>query len=333
MISRPNSRWVPVPWQELPGLGQDDLVAAWNAWLKSCERPPEALAALCPEVRQLSLADSAERWAWLVQRWQPYRIDPVQAAGQAGLLTGYYEPEFEARRVPDARFRYPLYAPPSSLRAGQRWYSREEIDTLTEAQQALRGRALAYLADPVEVLVLHIQGSGRIQLRDADDRVQRMRLAFAAHNGHPYQSVGRWLRDQGELRDASWPGIADWLARNPQRVNELLWRNPRVVFFRLEALDDFDAGFGPRGAQGVALTPERSIAVDPGSIPFGTPVWLRTEGATLNLQQLVLAQDTGGAIVGARRADLFLGWGARAGELAGRLHQPLQLWALWPRQP
>ncbi|GAB4401776.1 MAG: murein transglycosylase A [Rhodoferax sp.] len=331
-IERGSSRWVPVPWSDLPGLGRDDLVAAWNAWLKSCERAPDALAALCPEIRQLSLADEAQRWTWLVQRWQPYRIDPVQTGTPSGLLTGYYEPEFEAQRVADARFRYPLYAPPAGLRAGSRWYSRQEIDTLPEAQNALRDRVLAYLADPVDVLVLQIQGSGRVRLREPDGQTRRMRLAFAGHNGHPYQSVGRWLLDQGELRDATWPSISQWLARQPLRVNEVLWRNPRVVFFRLEALSDFDAGFGPRGAQGVALTPGRSIAVDPGSIPLGTPVWLHTEGTTLNLQQLVLAQDTGAAIVGARRADLFLGWGDQAGELAGRLRQPVRLWALWPRK-
>ena len=127
-------------------------------------------------------------------------------------------------------------------------------------------------------------------------------------------------------------GIRDWLTANPQRQNELLWQNPRYVFFREEALTGSDAAFGPRGAQGVALTPGRSIAVDRQSIPYGTPVWLATPGPTASLQRLVLAQDTGSAITGAVRADYFVGWGAAAGELAGRLRQPLQLWALWPKQ-
>ena len=147
-----------------------------------------------------------------------------------------------------------------------------------------------------------------------------------------YQSIGRWLLDQGELRDASWPGIRAWLMQNPQRTAELLWRNPRVVFFKEEPLNDFDAAFGPRGAQGVPLTPGRSIAVDPDSIPYGTPVWLASVGPSLSLQRLVLAQDTGSAITGALRADYFVGWGAQAGELAGRLKQPLRLWVLWPKQ-
>ena len=123
------------------------------------------------------------------------------------------------------------------------------------------------------------------------------------------------------------------MLQNPQRVTELLWRNPRVVFFKEETLGDFDAGFGPRGAQGVPLTPGRSIAVDPESIPYGTPVWLSSEGANLVLNRLVLAQDTGSAIVGPLRADYFVGWGDEAGELAGRFKQALRLWVLWPKQP
>ena len=118
---------------------------------------------------------------------------------------------------------------------------------------------------------------------------------------------------------------------NPQRVRELVNVNPRYVFFREEPLSDLDAQFGPRGAQGVALTPGRSIAVDPGSIPYGTPVWLSTQGPAGRFNKLVLAQDTGSAIVGAVRADYFTGWGDDALALAAGLKQPLQLWALWPK--
>ncbi|MDD2713697.1 MAG: MltA domain-containing protein, partial [Simplicispira sp.] len=128
-----------------------------------------------------------------------------------------------------------------------------------------------------------------------------------------------------------WPGIRAWLAQNPQRTNELLWSNPRYVFFREEPLSPLDAQFGPRGAQGVPLTPGRSIAVDRQSIPYGTPVWLASTGPQVSMQRLVMAQDTGSAILGAVRADYFAGWGAEAGELAGRLKQGLRLWVLWPR--
>jgi membrane-bound lytic murein transglycosylase A len=196
----------------------------------------------------------------------------------------------------------------------------------------LQGRAIAYVADPVDAMVLQIQGSGRLRIAQADGSAQLVRVAYAGTNDQPYRSVGRWLLDQGLIKDASWPGIKAWLVQNPQRQQELLWSNPRVVFFKEEPLSDLDAGFGPKGAQGVALTPGRSIAVDAGAnIPYGTPVWLVSNGTQTKLQRLVLAQDTGSAITGAVRADYFAGWGAQAQELAGRLRQPLQMWVIWPK--
>jgi membrane-bound lytic murein transglycosylase A len=319
---------VPVAWEALPGLDEDALHEAWNAWLQSCARPAPAFAPLCAEVRRLSIGSGAEQRAWMTARLQPYRVETPQGAAE-GLLTAYYEPELPASRLPRADYPVPLYRPPAGLAARKPWYSRQEIDTLPEAQAALRGRELLYLADPVDALVLQIQGSGRLRVTEPDGTQRLVRLAFAGTNEQPYKSVGRWLLDQGALRDASWPGIKAWVAQNPQRVQELLWSNPRVVFFREEALPAPD--LGPRGAQGVPLTPGRSIAVDPLSIPYGTPVWLASSGPQTSLQKLVLAQDTGSAIVGAVRADYFVGWGEGAGELAGRLKQPLRLWVLWPR--
>ncbi|MDD2843426.1 MAG: MltA domain-containing protein [Rhodoferax sp.] len=332
-LLRGNSRWQPVAWSELPGFENDTLFEAWNAWLKSCERPGPVFAPLCPEVRRLSIGSAAEQRQWLLDRLQPYRVEPLQGGAAAGLLTAYFEPELQGRRLPAPGFSVPLYQAPASLKTRQPWFSRQEIDTQAAAQEALRGRAIVYLSDPVQAMVLQIQGSGRVKVTEPDGRTRDIRLAYAGHNGHPYQSIGRWLLDQGELRDATWPGIQAWLSRNPQRVNELLWRNPRVVFFKEEALGEFDAAFGPKGAQGVPLTPGRSIAVDPQSIPYGTPVWLASTGPQVTLQRLVLAQDTGSAIRGAVRADYFAGWGEAAGELAGRLKQPLQLWVLWPKAP
>lgn len=324
------SRWQPVHWSELPGFEDDALNEAWNAWLKSCERPPAAFAALCPQVRQLSIATPAEQRTWMRERLQPYRIEPLQGAGE-GLLTAYYEPLLEASRQPSAQFAVPLYRPPATLGTRKPWYTRQEIDTLPEVRAQLRGREIAWLADPLDALMLQIQGSGRVRITEPDGSQRVVRLAFAGSNDQPYRSVGGWLLQQGAVRDASWPGIKAWVRDNPQRLQELLWANPRTVFFREEPLDAFDAGFGPRGAQGVPLTPGRSIAVDKDSIPYGTPVWLASSGPAVTLQRLVLAQDTGSAIVGAVRADYFAGWGAEAGELAGRLKQSLQLWALWPR--
>ena len=331
VILRGNSRWQPVTWSELPGFENDALFEAWNAWLKSCERPGPVFAALCPEVRRLSIGSGAEQRQWLLEKLQPYRIEPLPGDPTAGLLTAYFEPELSAQRLPGAGYQVPLYRPPINLKSRQPWFSRQEMATVAAAKEALRGREIIYLSDPVQAMVLQIQGSGRIRVTEPDGSNRLIRLAYAGHNGHPYQSIGRWLLDQGELRDATWPGIQAWLQKNPQRVDELLWRNPRVVFFKEEPLGDFDAAFGPKGAQGVPLTPGRSIAVDPQSIPYGTPVWLASEGPQISLQRLVLAQDTGSAIRGAVRADYFAGWGAAAGDLAGRLKQPLRLWVLWPK--
>ncbi len=325
------SRWSPVRWAQLPGFGSDTLFEAWNAWIKNCERPGPTFAPLCADVRRLSIASSSEQRTWMLSKLQPYRVEPLDGAATEGLLTGYYEPSLPASRTPGNGYGAPLYALPATITTKKPWFTRQEMDTLPEAKAALRGREIAYLADPLDALVLQIQGSGRLRITEPDGSSRSVRLAFAGSNDQPYKSVGRWLLDQGLLKDASWPGIKAWAQANPQRLHEMLWSNPRMVFFKEEPLDGMDSAFGPRGAQGVALTPGRSIAVDRASIPYGTPVWLASSGPTASLQRLVFAQDTGSAIVGAVRADYFAGWGPDAGELAGRLKQGLQLWVLWPK--
>lgn len=332
-IWQAKSRWIPVQWRELPGWSQDDATQheAWNAWLKSCQNLATANAYLCPDIRRLSIASSGEQRAWMVQKLQPYRVESLQGPTD-GLLTSYYEPVLEASRKLRPGFTVPLYRSPTNTNGKNPWYTRQEMDTSPQVKAQLRGLEIAYVADPIDALILHIQGSGRVNMLEADGTKRTVRLAYASTNEQPYKSVGRWLLDQGGTRDVSWPGIKSWLARNPQRLNELLWSNPRVVFFREEVLSD--AQSGPNGAQGVPLTPGRSIAVDRGSIPYGTPVWLSSkgaDGAAQRFQKLVFAQDTGSAILGAVRADYFMGWGTEAGDLAGRIKQPLQMWALWPK--
>ena len=329
-ITTSKSRWVPVAWSELPGFADDNLYDAWNAWLKGCERPPANFARLCNDVRQLSIASADEQRTWLVDKLQPYRVEPLQGFGD-GLLTGYYEPMLEATRQPTASTNVPFYRPPATLAQRRPWYTRQEIDTLPDVGAQLRGREIAYIADPIDALMVQIQGSARVRITEANGSQRFVRLAFAGTNDQPYRSAGTWLLQQGAVRDASWAGIKAWAAQNPQRLNELLWSNPRYVFFREEALTDVDAAAGPRGAQGVPLTPGRSIAVDKDAIPYGTPVWLASSGPVANLQRLVFAQDTGSAIVGAVRADYFTGWGPEAGDVAGRMKQPLRMWVLWPR--
>ena len=329
-LSQSKSRWVPVEWNDLPGFSEDALFEAWNAWLRSCEKPAPAFAPLCGDVRRLSIASGEEQRAWMMDKLRPYRVEGNDGKVD-GMLTGYYEPFLDGSRMPGNGFNVPLYGPPADLGVRKPWYTRQQIDTLPAAQAALAGKVVAWVRDPVEAMVLHIQGSGRVKFLEADGSTKVVRLAFAGTNDQPYKSIGKWLLDQGLVRDATWPGITAWTMQNPQRVNELLWTNPRFVFFKEEQLSALDAAFGPRGAQGVPLTPGRSIAVDRASIPYGTPVWLSSTGPTVQLSRLVLAQDTGSAILGAVRADYFTGWGHEAGEVAGRMKQNLRLWALWPR--
>jgi membrane-bound lytic murein transglycosylase A len=325
------SRWVAVRWAELPGFEDDTLFEAWNAWIKSCERPGPVFAPLCSEVRRLSIASGEEQRVWMLARLQPYRVETLQGAAE-GLLTSYYEPVLKASRQPGAGYEVPLYRAPALLGSRKPWFSRQEIDTLPEARAALAGREIAWVADPIDALVLHIQGSGRLNISEADGAQRTVRLAFAGSNDQPYRSVNQWLLEQGVSKINPWPDATKaWVQQNPQRLPQLLWSNPRYIFFREEALSEFDAAFGPKGAQGVALTPGRSIAVDPGSIPYGTPVWLASRGGAANLQKLVLAQDTGSAIVGGVRADYFAGTGIEAGQMASRVNQPLRLWVLWPK--
>jgi membrane-bound lytic murein transglycosylase A len=325
------ARWRATDWSELPGWTEDRLLQAWPALLASCQQPLPGWSALCAQALLTPPADEEAARAFLRDRLQPYRIESEDGR-RDGLITGYFEPQVDARRRPDAVHRIPLHALPPDLAQRQPYWSRREIDREPQARAVLAPRSIAWVADPLDALVLQIQGSGRLRITEPDGQVRLVRLAYAGHNGHPYRSIGRWLIEQGELKPgrASWPAIRAWARAHPERVDELLWTNPRVVFFREEALPDPERG--PRGALGVPLTPGRSIAVDPQSVPYGSWVWIDTTEPLSNapLRRLVTAQDTGSAIVGAVRADYFWGWGADAEAQAGRMKQPLRMWVLWP---
>lgn len=331
---REKSQWQAVDWSELPGWGQDALHEAWGAWLRSCEKPAPVIGAVCADVRQLSIASDDDKARWLEQRFVPYRITERDGRLPEGLMTGYYEPMMHASRVPTETHRTALHQTPLGWRAGELGPSRAQFDSDGAAQRSLEGRALLWVEDPIDALIVQIQGSARFVVTEIDGSQRSVRLAFAGHNSHTYQSIGRWLLNQRLVSDVSWDGIKAWVAANPHRLKEMLHVNPRVVFFKEEALTATDAMFGPRGAQGVPLTPWRSIAVDRGSIPYGTPVWLSTQGPGVRANKLVMAQDTGGAIQGAVRIDYFTGWGSwsdPAYTVASRLKQPVRVWALWPR--
>jgi membrane-bound lytic murein transglycosylase A len=329
-IDRPRSRWLPAAWSDLPGFEADALLAAWPALTAGCARPAPGWSELCARLLLETPADEMQARSFLRSHLQPYAVMAADGRAQ-GLITGYFEPLLEGRRQRDARHTTPLYAAPPGL-DGQPWFTRRQIESQPAAKAALAGREIAWLADPLDALVLQIQGSGRLRIAEPDGRVSSVRLAYAGHNGHAYRSVGRWLIEQGELTadGASWPAIKAWARAHPGRLDEMLWTNPRVVFFKEEPLPD--ASLGPRGAMGVPLTPERSIAVDPQSVPYGAWVWIdATEPlSSTPLQRLVAAQDTGSAIVGAVRADYFWGWGGIAEAQAGRMKQALRMWVLWP---
>ena len=335
---RGKARWVPASWTDLPAFTQDRTAELWPALQAGCSRPAPGWNELCARALLDPPAGHEAARRWLMTHLQPWRVESTDGHAE-GLATGYFEPTIEAQRRPRGSFRVPLHAPPPELgaftAARKPFYTRQQLDTLPAAMATLRGREIAWIEDPLDALLLQVQGSGRLRFTEADGRVNTVRLAFAAHNEQPYRSLGRWLIDQGEMtaETASWPAIKAWAQRNPRRVNELLWANPRVVFFREEALPD--PGVGPRGAQGVPLTPGRSIAVDPMAVPHGAVVWLDTTEpmSATPLRRLVMAQDSGSAITGAVRIDLFFGWLQGAEQLAGRMKQPLRLWVLWPRGP
>ncbi len=335
------------PWKDLPGWKNDNLVLAWPAWLRSCQtlQKQRAWQALCDEARQLPV-DAGKLRAFFEQRFQPYQVNQAEG-GPEGLVTGYYEPLLRGSRTPSPAYPYPLLAPPDDLLIvdltelypelkhlrlrgrlqGNKivpYFSRADIET---GKTPLKGREIAWVADPIELFFLQVQGSGRIQMENGE----LMRIGYADQNGHPYKSIGKWLVEQGELTldKASMQGIKDWGTRNPDKLPRLLQINPSFVFFReLPNLGD-----GPIGSQGVPLTPERSIAVDPRAIPLGAPVWLATiqTNASTPMQRLVMAQDTGSAIKGNVRADFFWGFGDTAGSKAGAMKQTGRMWLLLPK--
>jgi len=204
------------------------------------------------------------------------------------------------------------------------YYSRAEVARFSDK---FAGKAILYAEDAVELFFLQVQGSGRVQMPDGSV----VRLAYADTNGHPYQSIGRWLADKGELRldQASMEGIKSWARANPGRLQEMLNANPSYIFFR----EVPNSAGGPVGAIGQPLTEGRSMAVDPRSIPLGAPVFLATThpNSAQPLRRLMLAQDTGSAIKGGVRGDFYWGFGAEAGALAGRMRQKGEMWVLWPR--
>ena len=269
-----------------------------------------------------------------------------------GFVTGYYEPEVEASRTRDAHFHVPLYRRPDDLvDVGEdgplgwdphvRFARRTEAGLAPHPDRAAieagaladRGLELAFVADPVDAYFIHVQGSARLRLRDGST----LRIAFAAKSGHPYTSIGKRAVERGYLAvdRADKDGLETWLKANREIGAALMRENRSFIFFReVEGLQPDD---GPLGAAGVPLTPGRSLAVDRNLMTFHLPVFVAASSLAdpyrpdRPFRRLMIAQDTGSAIVGAVRADFFWGWGDDAEAAAGRMKQPLRMWALWPR--
>ena len=290
--------------------------------------------------------DRAQLRHFFEQHFQPWLIENGDGSN-TGLVTGYYEPLLQGSRVRTERFRYPLYAAPTDLLTvelgelfpelkGRRVRGRLEgnrvVPYFTRAEievdnPPLTGQELAWVDNPVDLFFLQIQGSGRIAFQDGGG----MRVGYADQNGHPFRSIGRLLVQRGDLTlaQASLQGIKDWAAAHPDQLRALLDANPSYVFFR-QLPDNLP---GPIGALGVPLTAGASIAVDPRITPLGAPVFLDTTepNSKVPLRRLVMAQDTGGAINGAVRADFFWGYGDVTERKAGAMKQAGRMWLLYPR--
>jgi membrane-bound lytic murein transglycosylase A len=359
----------PAAFADLPGYGADRLAEALPALSRSCARmTPRNERGLdshdrygtgndwkpfCTALAALPQGDDAG-----LRRLIENELRPVAVIGDGkpeGLFTGYYEPLVRGSRQKQGRYTVPLYRQPPDLvqvdlgefrdsLKGQRIAGRVRDGRLRPYEDrgqieagALNNKnlELVWLDDASDAFFLQVQGSGLVQL----DSGAKTRVGFAAQNGHPYVAVGRVMIDRGTLtrEDVSMQAIRAWLRANPTAAPELLRQNPSYVFFReLPApKDDLD---GPPGAQGVALVPGRSLAVDRSHFALGLPLWVAATrpaetGAAeaVPFQRLMVAQDTGGAIRGAVRGDVFWGAGAQAENIAGRMKHPGRTWLLLPK--
>lgn len=347
-VTPPAAPFAVSKWEMLPDWQTIDMQPSWPAFLQSCRalKNKPGWQEICARANDLVQPDNLALRNFFEESFTPYQVFNPDGTSQ-GMITGYYEPKLMGSRIRTDRFRYPLYATPNDMLTidlgevypqlnglrlrgrlqGQRvvpYYSRAEID---DGKAALQGRELFWVEDALDLFFLQIQGSGRIELPDGS----LVKVGYAEQNGHPYVSIGRKLVEMGEMKleEASMQSIKNWAQQHPDKLGALLAQNPSYVFFR-ELPNGLSA---PLGALGVPLTEAYSIAVDPRTIPLGAPVFLSTTypdtGQPLN--RLMLAQDTGGAIKGAVRADLFWGFGEQAGAQAGRMKQNGQMWVLFPK--
>jgi len=357
----------PVALGQLPGFADDDLFPAWTAFRRSAEHfaaqeplvrsgiaPSEAQRSIASVALKARVADESSARAFFNAHFQAYRINPESGANPHahGFVTGYYEPEVAGSLVPAPGFAAPALARPQdlvaatmehmglSLAAARRledgtlapYWTRAEIDAGRSIAQPL-----LWIRDAIELFMIQVQGSARVRLPDG----QVVRLAYDGRNGHQYESIGRILVQEGLLRleDLTLDSLKDWVRSAGQKLGEpgrdLLHRNPSYIFFRL--VHGVDPALGPTGAEGVPLTPLRSLAVDREIWPYGLPFWIdgrlpiAEPGTNETFRRMLIAQDTGSAIIGAGRGDVFFGSGDEAGQAAARLRHRVDVYVMLPR--
>jgi membrane-bound lytic murein transglycosylase A len=360
----PGAQYLPLAWPDVAGWDDDDHLAAYKAFRVSCrsiaaQRQPAAeskalgasLSEPCRIAKSLELADQAKARAFFEQHFQPLRISRLGEAD--GFVTGYYEPVLDGSRTQTDVYNVPVYRRPSNLfvrgfkqdsaslpnkgpvyrKIGRRklvpYYDRGEIE---DGAIAGRGLEICWLKDPTDLLFAQIQGSARVRMEDGST----VRINYDAYNGYPYTAVGRVLIERGIIpkEEMSMQKIREWMAQNPDGAKELRRQNRSYIFFREVNLSDKDEAVG---AQGVPLTAGRSIAVDKSLHVYGTPFFIEGElpidsdRAKTPFHRLMIAQDTGSAIVGPARADLYFGAGSEAGRVSGRLRHNMHFVMLVPK--
>lgn len=350
------TRLEPLRFADLAGWASDDHQAALAAFRRSCAEIVEQGAGFS---RPATYGGSRKEWLPLCAAaaravnarqffetaFRPFRVHDQNRS--EGLFTGYYEPEVRGSRKRTPHYSVPVYGPPSDLvtfdprtekktglRYGRKrkgratpYFTRQEID---QGALAGRGLELLWLADAADLFFMQVQGSGRVRLDDGTT----IRLAYAAKSGLPYTGIGGVLAARGDIprEGLSMQAIRHWMMAHPAKAQALMWHNRSYVFFREMAMGD--PALGAPGAQHVALTPQRSLAVDRTLWRFGLPVWLDTTAPSPQgdrpFRRLMIAQDTGSAIKGVARGDVYWGWGTAAEETAGAMKQPGTMTVLLP---
>ena len=357
----------PLAFADLKGWAEDDHASAFAAFLGTCAPlldglsalrdalpPPKGLIEACQAARQLTSAGdvtSVTAKAYFEQHFTPLEIRPK---GGAGFLTAYYEPEIEASLIKTAEFPVPILGRPADLVTLKQG---ETPPSIPEGYQAARktangleiypdraaiwagaltgqGLEIAWLRDEVELFITQVQGSARLRLTDG----RKTRLVYAGRNGHPYTSIGKKIVERGAMRleEMTLAKLMGWLRADPARGRALMEENRSYVFFARDDAAPQDRG--PIGGAGVPLTEERSLAVDRTIWPYGLPVFINVEpltpeGPRRSIQRLMIAQDTGSAIVGPARGDYFMGSGDAAGARAGLVRDAMRFVILKPKSP